>query len=169
MDEMQNEEVCLTEEETRFRVTDDQTADWAVRKILEIQGDTAKWEKFYGECMDKIRKANDFRIEYMKHLLQEYFYTVPHKMAKTQSSYQLPSGKLVMKAQAPDYERDDELILAWLKANERSYVKTKEVVDWAELKKTLTIVGEQVAGESGEIIPGITVIERPNVFKVEVK
>ena len=170
MEDLNREEVPVTEEEAGFQVDDDQKAEWCIRKIQEAKKEMMDWIEFYVAQTDKVKDKCERRIQFFEYKLMQYFGSVPHKQTKTQESYQLPSGKLVLKKQAPDFERDDELILAWLKANdEDQYVKTKETIDWSELKKTLTIVGEQVAGETGEIIPGITVTERPDVFKVEVK
>lgn len=166
---------CMTEEERRFTILDDQTADWAARKIAEAEADTEKWEKHYEEMLTRIRRKNDFRITYMKYLLRKYFFTVPHKMSKTQSSYQLPSGRLIMKAQGPEFQRDEEQLLPWVKQNAPGMVKVKETVDWAGLKKQLegrdgiAVSDGQVVSPDGEVVPGIMVVERPNVFKVEVK
>jgi len=170
MEDLNKEELPVTEEEAGFQVDDDQKAEWCIRKIQEAKKEMMDWIDFYVAQTDKVKDKCERRIQFFEYKLMQYFGSVPHKQTKTQESYQLPSGKLVLKKQAPDFERDDELILAWLKANdEDQYVKTKETIDWSELKKTLTIVGEQVAGETGEIIPGITVTERPDKFVVEVK
>ena len=170
MEDLKREELPVTEEEAGFQVDDDQKAEWCIRKIQEAKKEMMDWIDFYVAQTDKVKDKCERRIQFFEYKLMQYFGSVPHKQTKTQESYQLPSGKLVLKKQTPDFERDDELILAWLKANdENQYVNTKETVDWSELKKTLTIVGEQVAGETGEIIPGIIVTERPDVFKVEVK
>ena len=172
------EKVYLSEEDRRFVVDDDQKADWAARKVAEIEADTARWEQFYKEQLEKVKKANDFRAEYFRRLLKNYFFTVPHKQTKTQSSYQLPSGKLVMKAQGPAYERDDEVVMKWIYENSNTphaFINVKETLNWAELKKALEgedgimISDGQVVTPDGEIVPGIKVVERPNVFKVEVK
>lgn len=175
-----NEENVLTEEEQRFVVDDDQKAEWCIRKIAETKKEMMDWIDFYVAQTDKVRDKCLRRIQFFEAMLEKYFSSVPHKVTKTQESYQLPSGKLVVKKQGPDYERDDALILAWMKANDEDrFVKVKESVDWSELKKKLDILqltagGEQVAEqvvftETGEVVPGITVTERPDVFKVEVK
>ena len=86
--------------------------------------------------------------------------------------YQLPSGKLVYKKQAPEIKHDDEAILAWLYENSQApetYIEYKETLKWGELKKVLQVAGNGMATSDGEMIPGITVTERPDVFKVEVK
>jgi hypothetical protein len=172
---MQDE--LLTEEEQRFTVKDDQSADWAAWKVAEIEADTARWVAHYEEQLAKIRKNNEFRAEYFKRMLKDYFYTVPHKMSKTQSSYQLPRCKLIMKAQGPEFEREEGTLLDWLdkQPDYKQFVKVKETVNWAGLKKALegeegiAILNSQVVTPDGEVVPGITVKERPNIFKVEVR
>ena len=103
-------------------------------------------------------------------MLQHYFDTVPHKITKTTESYPLPSGKLVFKAQAPEYERDEEKVIEWLKqTNGTEFIKVKESLDWAGLKKTVTVLEDKVITEDGEVVPGIKAIQRDPVFTVEVK
>ena len=61
-------------------------------------------------------------------------------------------------------------IIDWLKKNDgQDFVKVKESLDWAGLKKKVAVVGESMATEDGEIIPGIKVIPREPIFKVEGK
>lgn len=174
--EFNPEEAYLTEDERKFAVTDDQSAEWCLDQIRAAKAEKEKWTDFYMKALKKICDREDFRIQYMEKLLKPYFYSVPHKQTKTQSSYQLPGGKLVMKAQEPAYERDDEQLLAWLHESRREeFVKVKESVDWSGLKKSLegaeglAIDNGQVITPDGEIVPGITAVERPNIFKVEVK
>lgn len=163
------EENQLTEEEVRFRVDDDQKADWCLRKIREANEEADKMTAWYTEQMKKILKRRDERVAFFEEKLKPYFAMVPKKETKTQLSYQLPGGKLVLKKQGPEFTRDDAVLVPWARENAPECVKTKLSIDWAEFKKTLTVVGDQVADGAGEIVPGITVTERPEVFKVEVK
>lgn len=171
MSELMEEDVFVTEEEAGFRVTDDQTAEWCLKKIREANEEKQRWKEYYDEQLRKIYTREDSRIAFMEMKLQSYFGSVPHKQTKTQESYQLPGGKLVLKKQAPEYERDDELIIAWLKAAGKTHlVNTKEVLNWMELKRELKPVNdEQVVDSDGEIVPGLYVHERPDKFVVEVK
>ena len=151
-----------------FFVDDDSKAEWCLRKIREAEEEKARWKLHYQLQYESIERACDSTIETMQGLLREYFAQVPHKVAKTQESYRLPSGKLVLKHQEPEFEKDDGKIIAWLKQNGGSqFVKVKESLDWAELKKTLNVVGETVADENGQVMDGIRAVERPDVFKIE--
>ena len=171
MSEFLNEEENLEQEEYSFVVDDDQKAEWCLNKIREAEEEKAFWKNFYDQQYKKVCASADAKIERMKSFLEKYFWTMPHKETKTQASYSLPSGKLVVKAQGPEYERNDDEIIDWMAEHDDSlhFVKIKESVDWAEFKKVLTQVGENMVTADGEVVPGIKVVERPDVFKVEVK
>lgn len=160
----------VAEIKEQFVIDNDQKAEWALKKIREAREDQAKWEAFYKAQMARVDDETDANVAGLEAMLQEYFETVPHKATKTQESYQLPTGKLVIKKQEPEYERNDTVVINWLKltGNEK-YIKIKEELDWQGLKKISSVVGEEIATEDGEIIPGVKVIERPEIFKVEVK
>lgn len=154
-----------------FRVTDDKSAEWCIRKIREARAEKQRWAEYYREQQRKIDQEADGTIGYFEALLADYFDMVPHKRTKTQESYQLPGGKLVRKQQAPEYQRDEAALLPWLKENAPALVKVTEAADWAALKNQLVIApdGETVATEDGEIVPGVKAIQRPEVFRVEMK
>ena len=56
-----------------FRLTDDQSAEWAVRKIREARRDTEQWEAHFAGQMERIRKAieedryEEFRRDFFNH------------------------------------------------------------------------------------------------------
>lgn len=157
------------EEKPSFRVMNDETAEWAVRKIAQIRLETEKWKEHYERLFDAIATKNEASIDYFSGLLREYFESVPHHETKTSESYKLPSGTLMLKAQEPTYERDDDKLIGWLKTNGKGYIKTKETVDWAGLKKQLVYAdGEAFDAETGELVDGIKVIEREPKFDVKI-
>lgn len=163
-----NEEIEETRE--RWKIENDSQADWALRKIAQLDEDDRKWEEHFKEELSRILKANERRRTYWIFLLGEYFRTVPHKATKTQESYPLPSGKLILKNKGPKYELDDEVLLSWLKKNNQdAFVKVKESPKWGDFKKTLpkgedgnlatikTEDGTRLVNADGEIIPGVSV------------
>lgn len=50
-----------------------------------------------------------------------------------------------------------------------NFVKVKETADWVKLKKQVKVINNKVITEDGEIIEGVTVIEKPNQFIVDIK
>jgi hypothetical protein len=126
----------LMDEHDGFHVTDDKAAEWCMKKIREAEADRAMWKTHYEAQMEKVNKAADESIAYFTARLEEYFASVPHKATKTQESYSLPSGKLILKRQQPEYKTNEEELLQWLKDNFMyDFVKTKTVesADWAGL------------------------------------
>lgn len=164
--------VLIGDEHDGFHVTDDKAAQWCMQKIREAETDRAMWKAHYEAQMEKVNKAADESVAYFTAKLEEYFACVPHKATKTQESYSLPGGKLLRKKQQPKFDIDDEALVSWLDDNMMGpLVKVKKTADWAELKKICSITpdGEHVATDEGEIIPGVTVTQRPDVFKVEME
>ena len=162
----------LNDAREEFTVTDDAAAQWCMKKIKEAEADRAMWKAHYEAQMEKVNKAADESINYFTAKLEEYFANVPHKATKTQESYTLPGGKLIRKKQQPKFEIDDEALVPWLEENFMGQlVKVKKSADWAALKKVCSVTpdGEHVATDEGEIIPGVTVTQRPDVFKVEME
>lgn len=149
-------------------VEGDIEADSLIKEIREAQETKGFWKAYYQEKLKEINESCDLIIEQNTERLRNYFETVPHKKTATQEKYLLPSGKLVMKDQEPDYDRDDKAVIKFLKANGGAkFVKVKEELDWFGLKKTLLIAGETAANEDGIPIPGIKVIERERAFSIE--
>lgn len=174
-----NPEIIETPEvETEgFVIDSDQKAEWALRRIREHKADAnrmamvcnaeiERYEQIKKDAADKC--ARD--CAYLESLLYAYFVTVPHKATKTQESYKLPTGALKQKFREPEYVRADAEILAWL--NEQgigNYTEVKPSLKWADLKKVIAANGETaIYPETGEIIPGVKVVERDPVFVVEV-
>lgn len=102
-----------------------------------------------------------------------YFDSVPHKRTKTQESYALPSGKLIMKQRLPQFTQDDGALAAWLiqSGNER-LVETIQKPKWGELKKMGVEPlenGQCVLKKTGEIIEGVTATIPAPVFEVKLQ
>lgn len=156
------------EERAGFVIDNDQKADWAVRRIAELEADTQKWKDYYKVQSERVAQSNQQSIDYFTSLLESYFETVPHKATKTSEKYKLPSGVLVRKAQAPEYERDDAQIIAWCAENAPSCVENVPKLKWTALKGLITENNGQAVEElTGEVIPGIKIIPRDPVFAVQ--
>ena len=149
-------------------VDGDMEADKLVKAIREAEETKIFWKSYYAEKLKEVNDSCDFVIEQNRARLRIYFDSVPHKITATQEKYPLPSGKLVLKDQEPEYQRDDKQIIKFLKENNgEKYIKVKEELDWSGLKKVLMVAGETAADEDGNPIPGIRVIEREKAFTIE--
>lgn len=152
-----------------FVIDTDAKALWALQKIKEARADRDTWVAWYQQKIKEITEQTDFDTMNLERMLGEFFLTVPHKKTKTQESYSLPGGKLILKTQNPEYKRDDKKVIEWLKQNNGSqFVKVKEELDWSGLKAATGTFEGNVVTEDGEVIPGIEVINRDAKFIVEV-
>lgn len=159
----------LKAEAEGFIIDTDAKAEWALQKIREARADRDKWVKWYKDKIAEITEQTDFDTMNLERMLCEYFATVPHKKTKTQESYKLPGGKLVMKTQNPEFKHDDKTVIEWAKANGMGqYVKVKEELSWQELKDATAVFEGHIVTEDGEIVPGVEVVNREAKFVVEV-
>lgn len=160
-----------TAQDTPFIVDNDQKAEWAARKIREARQDTQKWTEYYERQLSAIRRANEDTETYFAALLADYFETVPHKATKTQESYSLPSCKLVLKAQQPEFNRDEAVLCDYLdKKGRDDLVKITRRADWAALKKMLKVMEDGTCVDAdGEVVEGVQAFSRQPEFKIEMK
>lgn len=148
-----------------YEITNDRQAEWSMGQIRAARAEVAKYERYYQEQLERIRAECRSTEEYHTAMLERYFATVPHRCTKTQESYRLPSGKLVRAKQQPAFIRDEEALLPYLRQNAPQLILRTESVDWQGLKKRVAVQGETaVDAQTGEVIPGITVEQRPDKF-----
>ena len=152
-----------------FVIDTDAKAEWALKKIKEARADRDTWVEWYQNKIKEITEQTDFETMNLEHMLADYFQTLPHKKTKTQESYTLPGGKLILKTQNPEYKRKDSDVIEWLKTHmDGKFVKVKEELDWAGLKGKTAVLDGKLWSEDGEEIPGVEVINREAKFIVEV-
>lgn len=165
-----------TFENEGFVIDNDVKAEWALKKIAEEKEESQRYinicDSMITEYTIKKLQASEklkSKTSYLISQLQKYFESVPHKSSKTQETYKLPSGTLKKKLPTFEYERDEKVLGEFLKNN--GFVDDYEVVikpKWNELKKAIKIQGDKVvSAETGEIIEGITVQEKPATFLIE--
>lgn len=166
------------QEKKAFVIDDDNKADWAIRKIDEEKQEFNRIRELAEEQTARIeqkveaaeRRFNQ-RASYLRSLLGSYFMQVPHRKTKTQESYRLLSGSLVLKLPKvkPVYE-EDELVKYLKESGMPDYIKTEEKARWGELKKLLDLSQGKhpVIKDTGELVECIRVEETPAEFKVEV-
>jgi phage host-nuclease inhibitor protein Gam len=159
-------------------IHDDAYADWTINKIKTLQAEIERKKMFVenkkaalDEWYEQQAKSINQDIAFYTSRLQQYFDSLDPKMltkGKTQVSYSLPSGKLVKKFEKPEFRRNDEALLPWIEKNAPDYVKIKKDVDWAELKKKLTIDGNKaILADTGEVVEGVIIETKPAEFEVK--
>ena len=165
--------------ETReeFQITDDRSAEWAIKKIKAAEDEYVRLM----ELVQAERKELDMKAEelskhlesetgYLKGLLFKYFETVEKKETKTQSSYKLLSGSLVLRKPSVKIVKPDETkLVEFLEANGyEKFVQTKKSAAWGEFKKEVEIKdGQVILDDTGEVLDWIETEEDPGKFEVK--
>lgn len=162
------------EETQRFAITNDQTAEWALRKIKEARQERDRIVSLAQSEIERltgiIKSATDTcdrDTAYFQDELRRYFETVTPKETKTKASYKLLSGTLIYKKPTIQMEPDKDKLIERLRGTE--YVKTSETFAWGEYKKRLAVAdGIVVDTQTGEALEDVTASEKPGEFEVEV-
>ena len=157
---MMNQELQeeLQDTPTGFCVDNDVKADWALRKIAEIEAERDRMVDFHERQIETTKAQAEVRIGYLKEHLRRYTACVPMKETKTQSKYSLPSGDLVMKKPAVAFRRDDEKLMQWLRdSGYGDLIAVKMSPAWAEIKQLIEVAYDDkvVMKDTGEIVDGI--------------
>ena len=149
------------QEQTGWVITDDGGAEYALKKIVEAENEMAAWKDYYAEQYAKIEARCNQTIEFMKSKLADYFEQVPRRATKTGiEKYKLPSGELVLKPAGIEYQRDEDAMLEWCKAQHPEFVRVSEKASWSDVKAYIK--------ETGEIPDGVLPVEKPAAFEVKV-
>lgn len=167
-------------EQTGWTITNDELADWAIENIAQAQ---AEIDRMTADCIEKVKKITErldsFATKHQQTIcffetqLQRYVETLDVKPTKAGTKiYNLPSGKVSIKPQAPKFTVANDDFIAWLKlTGKQDLIKCTETAQWGELKKNGIIVGEDgttVLTADGELVTGVTAELREDVVKVEV-
>ena len=156
-----------------FTIDNDEVADWAVRKIAEERSDYERLKELAETQIAKIQEkieAEKTRAErrtaFLTSCLAQYFGTVEHKKTKTQETYKLLSGTLVLKKGGVTQKYDKDELLDYLAAEGMDdYIKTTQEPKWGEFKKLLTFQdGNAILTDTGEMVECIHVEEKPDTF-----
>lgn len=144
-------------------VLDDASAEYMLKRIREAEDQYERMEAWYEHQKGKAKQLRDRTVAWAMRGLRSYFDMVPTKNTKTQRSYELPGGKIVVKAQEPKYDQDDKELVPWLKQNKMTdMIRIKEESNWKELKNLLKLApdGKSMVTADGEIVPGVKVTQR---------
>ena len=156
-----------------FVIRDDNAAEWALQKIFDEKAELERLKALADSQIDAIvdkvdaaKKRFTSHTEYLKNALEEYMLTVKRKQSKTQESYRLLSGSLILKKPVVKIVKDDTKLLEYVQEHSPEYVKHTEYVDWAGFKKTLTVSGDVVVDSNGEVVSCLDVEEAPGEFMI---
>ena len=157
-------------------LVDQQDADWALRKIGHIEASMKRDEADAEEAIYRISTWLRMRQEsyenakiFFKRGLAAFLQRTLTGKAK---SIKLMNGTIGHRSQGPSIVKDDDALLQWVyDAGLTEFIKVKESVDWAELKKCLDLKGQEAVfvrnipfDPYGEVIACISVEQQPDKF-----
>lgn len=167
----------------RFAITDKARADWALRKLAQLDQEKRSRASFVAEEMARLKAwqqqedARDERFcEFLLLCLRQYYEQLEADgvVSAKRKSYRLPHGVLTKVHRQAEFERDDKTLLAWCRMYRPDFIRTKAEVAWDELKLMLEVVQvesgvgyqaiiEHIDQETGEVrqmpVNGLRVIQ----------
>lgn len=170
--EMLVEDYENEENREAFKIRDDALCSWAMRKLKALEDEFLEKEKIAENEISRIEKWLEDEREktekkkfFFNNRLEEY---VRFLMATSdKSKVETPFGTAKIGKQQPEWQYDEDTILKFLEdENMIDYITIKKSLNKKELRK-LERVGEEVVNENGEVVPGIKVVERPDVLRVK--
>jgi phage host-nuclease inhibitor protein Gam len=174
MEEFPKELPETPEQKERFQVKDKEQAEWCLRQISRLLREQEEIESTAKKEIEKIttwknNQAESIQksISFFEYLLTEYHQQVLKENPKAKT-IKLPSGNLEARNAQPEYKRDKDAMLPWVEKNRPDYVVIKKDINWAGLKKILKYEnGTGIDPDTGEVVPGLTVIDRGTTFRVK--
>lgn len=139
----------------------DQIAEKQIAPFLEKIEKIKLWQEQEKEKYVKRQAFYENRLEqYMRQEVEEQ----KKKGRKPQKTIKLPYGTLKLTKQQPEFQRNDSELLGYAKEN--GFLKVAESVDWSSIKSKCTVFGDKLIDPQGQLVPGVTVVERDDKFTV---
>ena len=164
----------MGEEKEKFEVNSLSSADWALRKIKELEAnikqnnDFAEAEKIRLEqWLESENRKYQESIEYFNGLLSHYLQELRKDNPKAKIS--TPHGTVSTRKNPKQWTYSDG-VLAELEEKEMfEFIRIKKEVDKKELKKVLSVTDDGIVVNSdGEVIKGVTVVDGGEVMTVKI-
>ena len=157
-----------------YQVKNEDDAEWVLTRILDIMQEIEKIKQSQAKKAEILlayyeRKIKPLEWEIERRKGQLMLFADSHLALSKAKSFILPSGRVGFRSVGPKIERDEAQLLEFTKQYDPRFVKVKEELDWAGLKKRLKIDGDKMVNpDTGEVVPGVTVYKQPKKFFVEV-
>lgn len=163
---------------SRFVIDDENKANWALRKMAQIDArrveiaEQANRERERIDAWEKrVMDPLDRDLMFFSGLLTE-FHRAQLEADPDRKTIDLPAGKLFSRAGQQKWLVDNDAFLEWARENAPNLIRQKEEPDKTALKKAFSVNMGDVSGaavsEDGEIVPGIEVTPANTSFWTEV-
>ena len=174
--------VPIKNKDERFKIDNDSKANWALRKIRKLKEKINENEEFaekeimiiekelseINQWLEKENQKLEDQIDFFEGLLFDYAQILREDDPELKT-HSLPFGKLMFRKQRPKWKYDDNKLLDFCKENNLdNVIQIKERVNKNNLKKFVEVSGDKAINpDTGEVIEGVNVINRPEKFKVK--
>jgi len=158
-----------------FRITDDSSANWALRQLLSVRKKIKENRKLFESELARItswlEKADESLAKdenYFVGILTEYANQV--RTTENRKTITLPHGTIKTRASSAKVKVEDaEVFLGWAKATESSeLIRVKEEPAVSVFKELFDIVGDKVVLKAtGEVVQGVTVQPESTSITIE--
>ena len=162
------------QEDETFKITNEEQANWALRKISQLKKQIEQNDKFAEMEISKVEawrqsenKKQQDSIDYFTGLLAE-FALQKKKEDPSFKTKKLPYGKLQFRKQPSKWKVDKAKVVKYLEeTGMNDFIRVKKEPKVADIKKAFNVQnGKVINPETGEIIEGIEVEERGEKFGV---
>ena len=162
-------------------VLDDASAEMVLHQLKLAEDQYDRMKAWYDHQISNLKDIRDRTRVWAENCLKPYMEMVPTTGKKIRS-YEMPGGTLKLSKQDPEYTPKDSELVPWLEKNGLTeFVAVKKEAKWGDFKETLkdakkqihTVAAEdgtlRVVTADGEIVPGVTVVEREDKFSIKLK
>lgn len=165
--------------EERFKITDQESLNWAFRKIAAFKAQMNETEEIAAKEIARVhqwaaeqQKPLEQSIEFFESLITQYHMQLLESDPKAPKTLKTPHGKSksMTRKPAPVAADKDKLLEHVKEAGMADYIK--EEIRWGDFKKTLSITtadGQPVVVDAwGQRVEGVEIDQGGTTFKVEV-
>jgi hypothetical protein len=122
--------------EENFTINNDKTADWALNTIHEAEAERDRLIALAEEQIkdltgriEELKEKCENETKFLRSCLQMYFNTIESKETKTQKSYKLLAGTLVLKKPSQKITHDDGKLLEYLEKTQEPGYRLETIPD----------------------------------------
>ncbi|MFB4260792.1 host-nuclease inhibitor Gam family protein [Shouchella clausii] len=165
--------------EERFQIKDQESLNWAFRKIAAFKAQMNETEEIAAKEIARVhqwaaeqQKPLEQSIEFFESLITQYHMQLLESDPKAPKTLKTPHGKSksTRRKPAPVAVNKDKLLEHVKEAGMADYIK--EEIRWGDFKKTLSITtadGKPVVVDAwGQRVEGVEIDQGGTTFKVEV-
>lgn len=175
--EAEVKELGIEIENERFAITSDEQANFFLRRLEEIRSER---DKINQTCNNEIErfttKVNNFRAKETLSLdnTERYFCGLLEDYARKQlegskkKTLKLPFGTMSFKKGQRKMVYEDDILKNFIKNNNlEQFVRIKEEINKAELKKAVTIDDNGIVTLNGQVVEGVTTLPGEESFSIK--